>query len=398
MTCKRRRILGAGKLWAAALLAGLLAPAASAQAITQAELQSGLAGLLRGAGGGSGAWVADADSESVLFASADGTPRALASNSKLFTTATALAKFGPAGQLETTASAAGTVGSGVLTGSLVLRGDGDPMLDTRDLGALAAKVSAAGITQVTGPLIYDESAFDRRRSVPQTGVRRESLGPALSGLIFAGGTRRGAARFSQALRKRGIVMPRGVRRGVLPDGSQRLAAVASPPMSDLARLTNVPSNNFLAEALVKSIGSHFGSGGSTAAGTAVIRSFAGDSGASLSLQNGSGLSVKNRASPRSVGEFLDSILEQPEEIANAFTGSLAVAGRSGTLKQRMRGSSAAGRCRAKTGTLRGVSALSGYCFTGTRATVFSFLMNRVNVYRAQWIQDRMTALVARYTP
>jgi D-alanyl-D-alanine carboxypeptidase/D-alanyl-D-alanine-endopeptidase (penicillin-binding protein 4) len=80
--------------------------------------------------------------------------------------------------------------------------------------------------------------------------------------------------------------------------------------------------------------------------------------------------------------------------------SLAVAGRSGTLAHRMRRTAAQGKCRAKTGTLNGVSALSGYCFRGAddaeHAVVFSLLMNRVDVNRARLVQDRMAALIARY--
>jgi D-alanyl-D-alanine carboxypeptidase/D-alanyl-D-alanine-endopeptidase (penicillin-binding protein 4) len=66
----------------------------------------------------------------------------------------------------------------------------------------------------------------------------------------------------------------------------------------------------------------------------------------------------------------------------------------------MRGSAARGRCHAKTGTINGVSALSGYCFRGgedaDHAVVFSLLMNRADVNRARLVQDRMAALIARY--
>jgi serine-type D-Ala-D-Ala carboxypeptidase/endopeptidase (penicillin-binding protein 4) len=87
-----------------------------------------------------------------------------------------------------------------------------------------------------------------------------------------------------------------------------------------------------------------------------------------------------------------------KELREAFIQSLAVAGRSGTLAGRMRGTAAAGRCAAKTGTLNGVSALSGYCFrTDGEATVFSILNNRVDTNRARSAQDRMAALIARYS-
>ena len=79
--------------------------------------------------------------------------------------------------------------------------------------------------------------------------------------------------------------------------------------------------------------------------------------------------------------------------------SLAVAGKSGTLSNRMRHSSARGRCRAKTGTLNGVSNLAGYCDSATGGRVaFAFLMTGVGLTTAHRLQDRMAGVLARYTP
>jgi D-alanyl-D-alanine carboxypeptidase/D-alanyl-D-alanine-endopeptidase (penicillin-binding protein 4) len=79
-----------------------------------------------------------------------------------------------------------------------------------------------------------------------------------------------------------------------------------------------------------------------------------------------------------------------------FYASLPIAGRDGTLDNRMRHGPARGHCRGKTGTLTGVSALSGYCTTrGGRTVVFSILMNRVgSIYAAHAIQDRMAQAIA----
>jgi D-alanyl-D-alanine carboxypeptidase/D-alanyl-D-alanine-endopeptidase (penicillin-binding protein 4) len=62
----------------------------------------------------------------------------------------------------------------------------------------------------------------------------------------------------------------------------------------------------------------------------------------------------------------------------------------------MQGTPADGNCRAKTGTLDSVSALSGYCRAGHGTVVFSFLMNSVNVTTAQSAQDKMAALISQY--
>ena len=73
-----------------------------------------------------------------------------------------------------------------------------------------------------------------------------------------------------------------------------------------------------------------------------------------------------------------------------------MAGRDGTLADRMKGTAAAGRCHAKTGTLTGVSALSGYCYNRSgRKFAFSILMNSVrDTYAARAAQDRIAALIA----
>jgi D-alanyl-D-alanine carboxypeptidase/D-alanyl-D-alanine-endopeptidase (penicillin-binding protein 4) len=113
--------------------------------------------------------------------------------------------------------------------------------------------------------------------------------------------------------------------------------------------------------------------------------------------DGSGLSRANLTSPRQVVRLLQRIGE--EDAFPAFERSLAVAGVSGTLRRRLRGTPAQRRCRGKTGTLTGVSALAGYCTTTSGSRVaFAFLMNRVSALGARRLQDRMTVALARYTP
>ena len=64
----------------------------------------------------------------------------------------------------------------------------------------------------------------------------------------------------------------------------------------------------------------------------------------------------------------------------------------------MRGTAAEGNCEAKTGTLDGVSALSGYCDAGGHTIAFSVLNNAVDVNAARLAQDRIAAAIARYRP
>jgi serine-type D-Ala-D-Ala carboxypeptidase/endopeptidase (penicillin-binding protein 4) len=388
--------------------------AAAHTAVSRSKLARGLGKLFRRVGK-SGAFVFDPSSHQVLFSRKGGHMRILASNSKLFTTSTALSRFGPDDRLETTAWSSDPISDGVSQG-LYLRGGGDPTLGTTGLTKLADRVRAAGVTTVQGPLRYDASFLDGQTGVPEHGISFESVG-RLSGLQIDNGSpsdpaRTAAQRFEDALRKDGVSIGNSVTPATVPFGALQLAAFASPRMADIVQDTLVPSNNYLAEMLLKDVGSEFGGIGSTAGGIAVVKQFAAKQGAKFAGENGSGLTRRNKASPASVVKLLDSMLEidrkappdaqaAQERLRDAWVDSLAVAGRSGTVADRMRGTAAAGNCHLKTGTLNGVSALSGYCFRGgddaDHAVIFSLLMNRTNLSRAHVVQDRMAALIARFS-
>ena len=159
---------------------------------------------------------------------------------------------------------------------------------------------------------------------------------------------------------------------------------------------NGPSDNFIAETLIKALGMSFGGAGSTAAGAAVVRSTVAELGLRTVAVDGSGLSRANRTSPRAVVALLTAMTES--DVFEPFAASLPIAGRSGTLATRMRGTAARDACRAKTGTLSNVSALAGYCETRDGGRVaFAFLMNRVWPTGARAVQDRMASILARYS-
>src|SRR4029077_21074844 len=104
-----------------------------------------------------------------------------------------------------------------------------------------------------------------------------------------------------------------------------------------------------------------------------------------------------RTPPRKVVRLIERM--HGREVAAAFEGSLPVAGRTGTLRKRMRGTAAQDRCHAKTGTLISVSSLAGYCdAAGGHVIAFAFLMSRTSVARAHTLQDRMAAAIAGYAP
>ena len=92
--------------------------------------------------------------------------------------------------------------------------------------------------------------------------------------------------------------------------------------------------------------------------------------------DGSGLSRDNRVSPELIGELLGAAMELDSDRRHAFLSSLALMGESGTLESRMRSTPAQGRVRAKSGWIRGASALSGLATTlEGREVVFSILVD-----------------------
>jgi len=401
------------------ILAAVLAWAPTASADFCGPLK---ARLVRGGGSASGLVVMNAESGEVVCRRAASTPRPLASNTKMFTTATALARFGPQARIATKVVTDGFFElNGVLRGNLYLKGGGDPALGApafygRFLGglgtnlfALRRQLRAAGVREVTGRLYGDDTVFDRLRGVADSGFATSPYIGPLSGLSFNSGysSSRGSSfavdpasvairKFARALRGAGIRLAPGMGLRTAPEDAQTLAIVRSPNISQLADATNVPSNNFYAEMLLKLVGAHFGGAGTTAAGAAVVERYAREQGVGVRAVDGSGLTRSNNASPSAVVRFLQAM--RGEEIGDDFIQSLALTGAEGTVASRTDGSAAAGRCRVKTGTLTGVSNLSGYCFNRSgKVMIFSILMASVyDLGRAHLEQDRIAAAIASY--
>jgi serine-type D-Ala-D-Ala carboxypeptidase/endopeptidase (penicillin-binding protein 4) len=386
------------------VVAALLALAGGAQAISAPTLQAKLAHEVRRASAFSGVYVRDLDSGRTLFESKADVARVPASVEKLYTTSAALLRFGPDATLKTTIAGDGFMDpDGVWRGNLYLRGGGDPTLNREDLQLLASDLAAAGIIRVDGSVLGDETRFDGLRGSYDSGGAYDSdMGGVLSALTLARGfakdgtpAAQAARQLAKVLRGEGIRVEGRSGVGTAPENASQLASVDSPAMRDLIRLTNVPSDNFLAEMLVKNLGASFGGAGTTTAGVAVVRSTLTSFGVHPQIVDGSGLSRADRTTPRQVVRLLETMHHQ--EIAGSFEGSLAVAGRTGTIRKRMRGTPAQDRCRAKTGTLVGVSSLAGVCTAvGGHTIAFAMLMNRAGISRAHSVQDRITTAIARY--
>jgi serine-type D-Ala-D-Ala carboxypeptidase/endopeptidase (penicillin-binding protein 4) len=382
----------------------LLALPGAAQAIGATTLQAKLTREMRHAGPFAGAYVRDLDTKRTLFMAKPDVARPPASVEKLYTTSTALLRFGPDATFQTTVAGSGFLDpDGVWRGNIYLRGGGDPTLDRTDLRTLAGQLGDNGIIRVDGSVLGDESRFDALRGSFDTGGAYDrDIGGVLSALTLDRGfskdgrpAAQAARQFAKVLRADGIRVEGRSGAGTAPNDVSQLGTVDSPQMRDLIRFTNVPSDNFLAETLVKDLGANFAESGTTASGVGVVRQQLATFALHPAVVDGSGLSRADRTTPRQVVRLLAIMHEQ--QVAGAFEGSLAVAGRTGTIRKRMRGTAAQDRCQAKTGTLIGVSSLAGICqATGGHTIAFAMLMTRASIARAHGVQDRIAAAIARY--
>lgn len=324
----------------------------------------------------------------VLFADHPSMPVVPASNMKLLTATAVLDELGASYTFRTTLEAAAAPVDGVVSGDLYLVGSGDPLLRLPRYAAhimggdkvftsvtgLVAQLKAAGAREVTGSVVGDDSRYDSMRSVPGWPSRYAAEGDvgqltaldiddgfALGGAPLRPGTppaQQAAALVAQLLRKAGVSVDGAAISGPAPSGLVKLAVVTSAPLGQLLGEVLRESDNTATELLTKELGRSVSGVGSTAADTAAVRAVLKAHGLSVNEMvntDGSGLAPTDRLTCAT----LLGVLEQagPKSL---LVEDLPVAGRSGTLAGVLKGTPAAGRVRAKTGTLDHVKALSGW--------------------------------------
>ena len=325
-----------------------------------------------------------------------------ASLMKLATTTTAIIRFGPDHRFVTRFF--GRIGPGGVTGPVTLVGGGDPTLATeayrRDhfipkpddpipvpvfasgsptIERFAEAIAAAGVRRIQGDLRVDDSLFDTRRTQPGWIAAYQRNDPDIANIgalsvnegyadvdatVLYRDPAAGAGRqLAAALAARGIAVTGKVRRGSVLAGSRELARIASPPLSEIVDYTNRYSANYAAELTLKGLGARFGGSGTTPAGVRVVRETLSDMKIPLNgfvMADGSGLSLGNRVTPRTIGAILDWILRAEGKGGEVLRNSLPVAGGPGTIFKRMTKPPTGGNLRGKTGFIRRVRAMAGW--------------------------------------
>lgn len=180
---------------------------------------------------------------------------------------------------------------------------------------------------------------------------------------------------------------------------QVLAVHRSPPLRDILEVINQRSHNQYADAVLRTVGRVATGRGTVASGEAAVKALlaeVGESGASVRMDDGSGLSPLNRASARSIVELLAFMAESPH--ASVYMETLPEAATSRGLR-RMHQTPAAGNLKAKTGTIDRVSALSGYVRADNgELLAFSIMSNDVpSTFTAKRVEDRIGARLAAFS-
>ncbi|GAA2449508.1 D-alanyl-D-alanine carboxypeptidase/D-alanyl-D-alanine-endopeptidase [Actinomadura vinacea] len=207
--------------------------------------------------------------------------------------------------------------------------------------------------------------------------------------------------FRDALRRHGVKVAGTTSPGRTPSGVAALAGRDSMPLSRLTAPFLKLSNNTIAEILVKAIGRKAKGEGSWQAGLPVIEKYLAGQGVSaerLELTDGSGLSRSNRTTPRDIAALLAKA--RSKSWFPAWYQALPIAGDpdpmvGGTLASRMAGTPAAGNVHAKTGTLTGVTGLSGYVRDPSgRQLIFSVVLNGYAGGAPKDIEDKIAVRLA----
>jgi D-alanyl-D-alanine carboxypeptidase/D-alanyl-D-alanine-endopeptidase (penicillin-binding protein 4) len=343
--------------------------------------------------------VVDASSASVLWQQRTDAAVAPASTSKLLTAAAILSLHKATDQFTT------SVVAGSQPGLVVLVGGGDPTLSAAASGRptvyqQAARVSdlAATVRRSLGgarvqQVVVDDSLFTGPLTAPGWGpddAPSDYASPITAVMVDGGRDVPSAVRRSaepDLAAGRALAAALGaadVVRGTAPAGARVLGTVRSAPLSRLVEQMLSESDNVIAEVLARRVAITSHRPASFAGGAAAIGATLAPLGIGVGngMKDGSGLSVLDRLPSAALSQVLVKSVDPAHPELHPIIGGLSVAGWSGTLVEQDRFTGTArigqGTVRAKTGSLTGVSALSGVVTDADgRLLVFSFVADKV---------------------
>lgn len=328
----------------------------------------------------SGAVAIDLTTDQTVFERNADTSLAPASNEKLPVTLAALQELGDTYRFRTEVLGRGHQDGAMWVGDVYLKGFGDPTLTSLELTRLVVQLKLAGITQIDGRVLGDESWFDSVRTAP--GWKSSFFiaeCPPISALSVDRGYYDHHVALSPALAAAGqfrlLLRARGITSGAAglghaPDDAYGLAQVESAPLPEVIAEMDHDSDNFIAEELLKTIGAEVGAGGTTSAGAAVVTrdlAAAGIPLAGVRIVDGSGLSLDDRLTARAISSLLTYAWNDPA-LRGTLWAALPVAGVSGTLEDRLARPLRAARCARRPARPIAPPRSRATCATGTRSS------------------------------
>lgn len=349
-----------------------------------------------------------------------------ASNTKLFTTAVALELLGGDYSLSTKIlSDDNDLSDGIIEGNIYIKGFGNSTFESANLDSLVNKLYQSGLRKITGDVVGDDTYFDNVYSRDDW-INEERANvklPPISALVidrnrttmtkkrkrryrtyFVNVTNPplfAAERLKQTLTSYGIEVDGKPVSLQAPDGINSLAK-SNITLRELLQKINKRSDNFFAECLFKTIGAAYsGQQGNSFFSTQAILSYIRDNGIyseGTQIVDGSGISRFDQVTAWALTGLLEKVYFNIKNYKD-FYNSLSIAGVDGTLKDRMVGTLAENNFRGKTGTLNGVSSVSGYLTTADGddlivCIMFEFTKSGARKYRD--IQDRIIELLASW--
>lgn len=313
-----------------------------------------------------------------------------ASNQKVITAVTALSQLGTDFNFRTSLYGEGSINDSTLEGNIYIKGGFDPRFGHDDLWALIHALNARGVRAIAGDVILDLSLKDSARL--GWGWCWDDDNPPLTPLLYNQRDNFAAA-LSSALKDAGIRLAGSLIEGRISSGAS-LWTVRTHTIDQVLLRMMKQSDNLYAEALFYQLAARSGIAyADRKQAIAYIKELVrhqGLSPADFSFADGSGLSLYNYASPRLLTSFLRYAYAH-EGIFLHLQPSLPLAGVDGTLRKRMTSGPAYANVSAKTGTLEGVSTLSGYCTAPNGHTLCFAIMNQGILRRsvAHRFQDKV---------
>lgn len=437
-----------------------------------------------------GVSVVDLTTGQALFGSRADLGLNLASNTKVLTSAAALARLGPDFRWRTALYAdKWNPETAEIEGDLYIRGRGDPTLKSSELRTLIHDLHMAGVRTIRGGIVFDGSYFDGVTEPPyfddqpkeRAGFRAPYgafnldqnavvvvIEPDPAGVDFArvwlepdvapyvvlkydevmtvptGRTRLHVEttikkdkdktvelevtgqirpespewirrRIDDPVKFTGEILQRalaaeGIKLGkkklgkdTVPPRARELAVHDSAPLGEIVRQMNKISNNFYAEALLKTLGAEAIAGvgaprpATWADGVAEVARYltevVGLDPGSFRAGNGSGLFGASQVSAAQLTKVLDAAWRD-FRVGPDLAASLAIMGVDGTVRSRLRATPVRGRARVKTGTLASVSSLAGYVAVDSRRVLaFAVIVNDIPDASRGWARALQNQIV-----